>query len=233
MSTGPLREELPAALPGTASSLLGRLPVGGGWCTAAREDPITGLVAFPDFDAHFPHHLTQALRRGLRVGLAIGDVDRLKEYVEAANAADPTNFGHLAGNALMAQLGRLTTAWFDRQMFGRGCVSTFGGDEVIIAAEVPALGDFHDAVRELRDKLGAALPRTVSFALAVLGPEALPPAAPGPGAPRHLYTHLVATVDRCLFARKVTRTSGTDDGLVTIAALPPLPPPGGNHDQCR
>ncbi|MGC9667695.1 hypothetical protein ACNTMW_14205 [Planosporangium sp. 12N6] len=199
------------------------LPVAGGWCTAARHDPITGLVAYPDFDDEFPALLWQSLQNGQTVGLAVGDVDHLKEYVEAANVADPMSFGHLAGNALMRQLGEVTTSWFHRQDFSGGCASTFGGDEIILAAQTEGLAVFHDSVVCLARLLATELPRTVSFALAILSRTDLPAVGPGPGWSRHLYVHLVSAVDRCLFAAKATRGPGAVAGSVTIAALPPVP----------
>ena len=201
----------------------GALPVAGGWCAAARDDPITGLVAYPDFDDEFPGLLWQSLQVGHTVGLAVGDVDHLKEYVEAANAADPMSFGHLAGNAFMRQLGDVTATWFHRQAFSRGCASTFGGDEVILAARTAGLARFHSEVVSLARRLAAELPRTVSFALATLSPADVPPVAPGPGWSRHLYVHLVSAVDRRLFAAKATRGADAANATVTIAALPPIP----------
>jgi GGDEF domain-containing protein len=200
------------------------LPTADGWCASARHDPITGLVAYPDFDEEFPALLWQSLQDGHTVGLAVGDVDRLKEYVEAANAADPMSFGHLAGNALMRQLGEVTTMWFHQQEFAGACASTFGGDEIILAARTKSLAAFHDAVGCLAHVLAAALPRTVSFALATLSHGDLPCMAPGPGWDRHLYVHLISAVDRCLFAAKATRGPAAREGSVTIAALPPIPP---------
>lgn len=200
------------------------LPIAGAWCVAARDDPITGLVAYPDFDDEFPGLLWQSLQAGHTVGLAVGDVDHLKEYVEAANAADPMSFGHLAGNAFMRQLGEVTATWFHRQAFGRGCASTFGGDEVILAARTAGLATFHGSVVSLARRLAAELPRTVSFALATLSPTDVPPVVPGPGWSRHLYVHLVSAIDRRLFAAKATRGAHATKAMVTIAALPPIPP---------
>jgi GGDEF domain-containing protein len=199
------------------------LPAAGGWCASARHDPITGLVAYPDFDEEFPALLWQSLQDGHTVGLAVGDVDHLKEYVEAANAADPMSFGHLAGNALMRQLGEITATWFYTQKFPSACASTFGGDEIILVARTKGLPAFHDTVACLARILASRLPRTVSFALATLSQADVPPVVPGPGWARHLYVHLISAVDRCLFAAKATREGDATDGSVTIAALPPIP----------
>jgi len=212
------------SLPLVASAL--RSPALGGWCQSARPDPLTELVAFPDFDSQFPDLLDTSLRHGRSVGLAIGDVDHLKEYVETANELDPRSFGHLAGNALMRDLGHLTIGWLHRQHHLRAVAATFGGDEVIIAAEVGAAETFHAQVTGLAALLSAELPRTVSFAMTVLTPAQLPSATPGADLRRHLYFHLLATVDRCLFATKRARAAGDHRPFVTTAVLAALPPVG-------
>ncbi len=173
----------------------------GGWCSGSRTDPITGLVAFPDFHMRFPGHLGRSLQRGAPVGLAIGDVDHLKAYVENANAADPTQFGHLAGNAFMAELGAVTRQWFDAAGFERGCASTFGGDEVILVAETTSCEDFRARITTLRDQLRSTLPRQVSFAFSVIYPTT----AINESQTVDCYLQLVSTVDRALFAGKAAR----------------------------
>src|SRR6266508_1641683 len=135
------------SLPLVASAL--RSPALGGWCQSARPDPLSELVAFPGFDSRLRVLLDALLRHGRSVGLAIGDVDHLKEYVETANELDPRSFGHLAGNALMRDLGHLTIGWLHRQHHLRAVAATFGGDEVIIAAEVGAAETFHAQVTGL------------------------------------------------------------------------------------
>jgi GGDEF domain-containing protein len=200
-----------------------KLPVAGGWCAEAREDPITGLVAYPDFDRLVPEHLVRTLRLGGTIGLAIGDVDNLKEYVETSNSLDPSSFGHLAGNALMARLGRLAVEWFGQQPFEKGCVSTFGGDEIIIAASAGCGDTFHCAIQELRDLFAARLPRSVSFAVTVLEAERVPAVMTGWISPRRLYTHLAGSTDRCLFARKGERPRTRISGFVASVDIPSLP----------
>src|ERR1022692_3662155 len=75
-------------------------------------DPLTGLVAYPSFEAHMIAALPGLASDGLH--LAIGDVDDLRGYVTAANANDPTLFGHLAGNdcaVLDLRAGNLASAF--------------------------------------------------------------------------------------------------------------------------
>ncbi|MET8623773.1 hypothetical protein ABZW30_08450 [Kitasatospora sp. NPDC004669] len=197
------------------------------WCTGSREDPLTGLVAFPDFHTSIPRALAAELEAGGLVALAIGDVDGLKEHVEQANATDAASFGHLAGNQVMARLGAATRTWFRDQPWPAACAATFGGDEVIIAAAVDDPAAFHQAVTGLRDRLAEVLPTQVSFALAVAGPCHLPAGREG-NAWKHTFTdRLLATVDRCLFAHKAARrAAGTAGGVIAVTESPGTGPVG-------
>lgn len=191
------------------------------WCAGSREDPLTGLVAFPDFHSHLPRELATALLAGDLVALAIGDVDGLKDHVETANATDPDCFGHLAGNKVMAQLGATTRTWFHQQPWTSGCAATFGGDEVIIAAAVDDPSEFHTAIGELRDGLAAVLPTRVSFALAITCADHLPTDRRG-SRWKHTFTdRLLGAVDRCLFAHKAARRStGGGGGIIAVTEVP-------------
>lgn len=191
-----------------------------GWCVDGRVDPITGLVAFPDFHTEFPELLVQTVSRGACVGLAIGDVDNLKEYVEGTNRTEPGSFGHLAGYAVMSRLGEVAQGWFWDQDAGCGCVSTFGGDEIIVAMLVNDGVTFAAAIVDLRDRLNRELPRTVSFTLGLVGHAALP-------GPRHhgwaheVYLGAMTTLDRHLFDGKAARRrSGQEaSGFVAVVDL--------------
>jgi GGDEF domain-containing protein len=196
------------------------------WCAGAREDPLTGLLAFPDFHHCLPASLVSALQRGDVVALAIGDVDGLKEHVESTNSSDPTSYGHLAGNAVMTRLGAITRSWFHQQSWTAGCVATFGGDEVIIAVQENDPNHFLAAVRSLRDRLGQALPVTVSFALAMVTPRDLP-ADREPGWVDRFTNRLFSAVDRCLFVHKAARrAAGTCGGIVAVTRVVPTAPLG-------
>jgi GGDEF domain-containing protein len=193
--------------------MTGTMPRCGGWAAHARPDPCTGLVAFPDFHAAFPDHLADATKHNSAIGLAIGDVDRLTGYGGSLDPASPERFGHLAGNAIMARLGSLSAAWFWEQEFQAGCVSTFGGDELIIAAEVRDPDLFELAIITLRDRCGEKLPRTVSFALTMLSPN--DPALEATLSCANYAANLaLATVDMMLFDRKASRTEVADDGFI-------------------
>ncbi|MEO3756073.1 GGDEF domain-containing protein [Streptomyces sp. B6B3] len=192
-----------------------------GWCTGSREDPLTGLIAFPDFHSSLPRELAATLTGGGMAGLAIGDVDGLKQHVEQANATDPDCYGHLAGNKVMARLGAVTREWFRQQSFAAGCAATFGGDEVIIAAAIGSPATFLRSVADLRDRLAAALPCAVSFALAIVAAGHLPARREG-NRWKHAFTDgLLAAVDRCLFTHKAARRAeGGRGGTIAATAIP-------------
>jgi hypothetical protein len=170
------------------------------WCTDCRVDPITGLVAFPDFHAEFPRLLGKAVAEKVCVGIAIGDVDDLKAYVED-DRNDPFSFGHLAGFALMTRLGEEATRWFWDNPPAAGCVSTFGGDEIIVTIAVDGSSTFLDLVHSLQDRLNAVLPRTVSFAATVVEPH-MSLTTPQE---QDFYLGVMTTIDRKLFNRKRSR----------------------------
>jgi len=122
-------------------------------------------------------------------------VDHLKSFVENTNATEPGSFGHLAGNALMSTLVRICSSWFHSTKFPVGCVSTFGGDEVIVAAVVNATTEFETSISALRDQCCQQLPRSVSFAHATI--------VPCLGMDWRSYaTEMLSAVDRALFSRK-------------------------------
>ncbi|MCX4740842.1 hypothetical protein [Streptomyces antibioticus] len=192
------------------------------WCEGSREDAVTGLVAFPDFHSHIPRCLTAALDEGRLVALAIGDVDGLKDHVERTNSTNPASYGHLAGNEVMATVGATTRAWFREQPFDAGCAATFGGDEVILAAVVDDAAQFHQALGVLRDRLGAVLPVTVSFALMFVAVGDLP-VERGRGW-KHAFTDtLLAAVDRTLFTHKAARRADGGRGGIVAVTRPPMP----------
>ncbi|WP_367140960.1 MULTISPECIES: hypothetical protein [Streptomyces] len=193
------------------------------WCTGSREDAVTGLIAFPDFHSHIPRTLAATLADGGLVGLAIGDVDGLKDHVEKANATEAGCYGHLAGNKVMARLGAVTRTWFHTQPWEAGCAATFGGDEVIIIAVLDEAPAFHRAVTDLRDRLADALPVRVSFALTFASAEHFP-SQRGHGGWKHAFTdQLLAAVDRCLFTHKATRRTGGHGGGIIALTQPPPP----------
>jgi GGDEF domain-containing protein len=189
------------------------IPRCGGWAAQARPDPCTGLVSFPDFHAEFPGHLANAADRKATIGLAIGDVDRLTGYGGSLDTVNPERFGHLAGNAIMTRLGLVSATWFREQKFRAGCVSTFGGDELIVAAEVRDPDTFELSIVTLRDRFSRELPRTVSFALTIISPDT-PVLQLSPSRATYAADLALATVDMMLFNRKESRTSAADDGFV-------------------
>lgn len=184
-------------------------------------DPVTGLVAYPSFERHLVSQLDEVIPLGLH--LAIGDVDDLREHVLVRRAADPTSFGHLAGNECMRRLGMITSSWAAGKLadWPFSLCGTFGGDEVIVAGAGVPYERFVELVRELSSRLHDDAPRPCSFAVGTFHDVALPAAAPS------CYRALVSTVDAALFELKAAlRAKGVapcgdlvDVGRVNVAEL--------------
>jgi GGDEF domain-containing protein len=145
--------------------------------------------------------------------LAIGDVDDLRGYINAANADDPTLFGHLAGNDCMRRVGEVTRRWAaDYLDFWPFAVcATFGGDEVIIAAAGRPYDAFIEALTNLISRIRSTAPRPCSFAAATTMPM---PCTVGTASDK--YRRLVSGVDKCLFFHKAT---ARDAGSMLAGAL--------------
>lgn len=177
-----------------------------GWCSDARQDPITGLVAFPDFNFFLPDILAFCALRGYDLGIAIGDVDNLKDYVENSKRMDPSAYGHLAGCALMQTLGLVAACWFHGISPAYGCVSTFGGDEIIVvlAVEPGADTNFEALIVDLRNELFDSLPRSVSFGWTVAHLGDVDPKRTDRQHHRSRCTALLSAVDMALLRQKAT-----------------------------
>lgn len=162
------------------------------WC-----DPLTGLVAYPSFAECLTAYLPVVASSGAH--LAIGDVDDLRGYVNQHRADDPTHFGHLAGNACMQALGRVTRVWAERTLMSWpfALCGTFGGDEVIIAAAGKSYDEFVVQIHRLIRDIAESVPRTCSFSAGTLTVRGLTTADQ-----EHAYRHFVSVVDAALFARK-------------------------------
>jgi GGDEF domain-containing protein len=195
------------------------------WCASARTDPITGLVAFPDFHRDFPRHLWKAVTGGETVGLAIGDVDNLKDYVETSKVSEGQSFGHLSGCVLMSHLGRIARSWFTEQEVTRGCVATFGGDEIIVALEVRSSEAFHGAVGQLQERLDTCLPRTVSFAASLVTTDQF---RAGDDM-QSLYLRTMMSIDYHLFHRKADRRASGGTAASFIVLTDEFPANGRRH----
>lgn len=205
-------------------------PAQGRMSVAARDDPITGLVAWPAFHEALPGLLRRQLGDGRAVGLAIGDVDDLKTYVERVRSVDAGSFGHLAGNALMQQLGIVARAWLRESGPSDACLATFGGDEIVLLGLAADQRAFIEAVSGLRDVLGESLPCTVSFAAAVVTPEHIPTPVAGDHWWAEFTRHLLSAVERTLFEFKQVRRGDPDAvprGFVAPTAV--ARPPGGRR----
>lgn len=180
-------------------------PAQGRLSIEARDDPITGLIAWPAFHASLPGVLHDHLGRGRSIGLAIGDVDDLKAYVERIRSVDAGSFGHLAGNALMQQLGFVARAWLREAGPPDACLATFGGDEIVLLGLAGDQRTFFAAVNGLRDVLCESLPCTVSFAATVVTPGHAAGSVSGDHWWEEFTRHLLSAVERTLFEFKHLR----------------------------
>lgn len=198
-------------------------PHRGAWCEELRDDPITGLVAWPQFEVALPQLLVGQLRAGRTLGMAIGDCDEFKTYVETERVQDPRAWGHQVGNKVMGQLGSLARWWLaglDDSVPG-GTLATFGGDEVIVLADTTET-DFGKLVEDLRNRLCERLPVSVSFSYAVLKPESLPASTVGASWAPEWTSHVIGRIDRELFSwKRARRDDGADIplGFIVPATL--------------
>lgn len=176
--------------------VLGELPVSGDE-SVLYCDPLTSLVAYPSFEEYLIKMLPMLIGKGLH--LAIGDVDGLRAYVCERRSADPSSFGHLAGNACMRMVGEVTNSWALRELAAlpfRIC-GTFGGDEVIVCASGLSHEQFARKIHALCDDIKVSSPRPCSFALATLTDDAVARQRPADA-----YRCLVSAVDALLFDEK-------------------------------
>ncbi|MGH3871663.1 MAG: hypothetical protein ACRDSR_09140 [Pseudonocardiaceae bacterium] len=175
-------------------------------------DPLTSLVAYPSFEQCMIKALPRFAGDGLH--MAIGDVDGLREYVSERNSTDPASFGHLAGNACMQTIGRLTNGWATAELsdIAFKVCGTFGGDEVIVGASGLSHELFTDKIHELCRTIKVSSPRPCSFALATLEDRTVT----RDGA-ADAYRHFVSMVDAQLFQEKEQARRDGDrlDGAVT------------------
>jgi GGDEF domain-containing protein len=131
-------------------------------------DPLTTLAAYPSFERYIIEMIPMLASDGLHI--AIGDVDGLRKYVSERRSADPAHFGHLAGNACMQTIGRVTAEWAAAELSDSAfhVCGTFGGDEVIIAASGISHELFASKIHKLCRTIRCAAPRPCSFALGTL-----------------------------------------------------------------
>ena len=204
-------ESQPTPLQPAYAYLTVPLPDSDGPSDSLLCDPLTGLVAYPSFEAHLIALLPGLATDGLH--LAIGDVDDLRGYITAASANDATLFGHLAGNDCMRRVGETTRRWAaDYLEFWPFAVcATFGGDEVIVAASGRPYDAFIDALTELVSRIRSTAPRPCSFASATTMPM-----TDNIGNSEDAYRRLVSRVDKCLFCHKA---SARDAGSTLAGAL--------------
>lgn len=171
---------------------------------AARDDPISGLVAWPGFFARLPALLGEHLQTGRSVGLSIGQVEDLSGYVESMSAADSGSFGHLAGVELVTRLGVTAREWLLDDDLRHGCLATFGGGEIVFVAEARSEAEYVEHVGRLRAVLVDALPRSVSFVAMQLDASAVSALVVDDGW-QDFCVQIIARMERALFAQLSAR----------------------------
>jgi GGDEF domain-containing protein len=175
-------------------------------------DPLTSLVAYPSFERHIIEMIPKLAGDGLHI--AIGDVDGLREYVSEQRSADPAHFGHLAGNACMQTIGRVTAGWAAAELSDSPfhICGTFGGDEVIIAVSGISHELFASKIDNLRHAICNTAPRPCSFAIGTIEDQTVTRDSAAA-----TYRRFVSMVDARLFREKddARRAGGHLDGAVT------------------
>ena len=179
-------------------------PAIGSWRMSARDDPITGLVAWPGFFARLPTLLAEHLYARRSVGLSIGKVQDLSGYIESMSAADTSTFGHLAGVELATRLGVTARDWLQADDVRDGCLATFGGGEIVFVAAARSESSFVGHVGGLRAALVDALPCGVSFVATVLEPPLLSDPVADDGW-RDFCVQVLGRVERALLAQMSAR----------------------------
>lgn len=179
-------------------------PAIGSWRMAARDDPISGMVAWPGFFARMPALLGEHLYTGRSVGLSIGQVEDLSGYVEGMSAVDSGSFGHLAGIELLTRLGATAREWLYDDGVRHGCLATFGAGEVVLVAEAGSEAEYVEHVGRLRAALVDALPRSVSFVAAQLDASSISDSV-ADDAWQGFCVQVIARMERALFAQLSAR----------------------------
>jgi GGDEF domain-containing protein len=175
-------------------------------------DPLTSLAAYPSFERCIVEMIPMLAGEGLHI--AIGDVDGLREYVSERRSSDPAHFGHLAGNACMQTIGRVTAKWAAEELSNSTfhVCGTFGGDEVIIAVSGMSHELFASKIHTLCRAIRGTAPRPCSFALGTLEDRSVTPDSAADA-----YGRFVSMIDARLFQEKedARRDGGHLDGSVT------------------
>ena len=107
----------------------------------ATEDALTGLLNSRHFDAEFPRLLMAAQDESAPLTLLNIDVDNLKPVND--------NFGHLAGDQVLAAMGGCLSEWSgDRYVAWR-----VGGDEFAVALPGVEAAEAEGHISSLREKI--------------------------------------------------------------------------------
>jgi len=148
----------------------------------ARTDHLTGMPNRLAFEELFDRHVTCALRTNRPFALLLADLDRFKELND--------RLGHAAGDAALAELGRLLSA-----ELGPDRAARVGGDE--FAVLLPETD--RDGAKETGDRIARAVfdrlrergaPVTLSYGVSTFGADG------------HTLDDLTRAADEALYTAK-------------------------------
>jgi diguanylate cyclase (GGDEF)-like protein/PAS domain S-box-containing protein len=106
--------------------------------TQAIHDPLTGLLNRRDLEDTLTRELHGALRRKSSLGVAMLDLDHLKQFNDT--------FGHDAGDSMLRALGQLL-----REKLRKSDISyRYGGEEFVLILPDSSLADTQQRVEEIR-----------------------------------------------------------------------------------
>lgn len=109
----------------------------------ALRDPLTGLFNRRYLLDTFEHELERAVESGLPMSIAMFDIDHFKSFNDT--------FGHVAGDAVLTQLGMLVRDWA-----AKGDVAVrFGGEEFTIIMPETSPEQAHARLEKLRESIAA------------------------------------------------------------------------------
>jgi diguanylate cyclase (GGDEF)-like protein len=160
----------------------------------AHLDGLTGIANRRRLDDFLPAAWENSLQRQRPLSLLIVDVDHFKEYNDSN--------GHLAGDALLAELGQVLQSGLRRS---EDLLARYGGDEFFVVLPGADSAQAMDVASHMRELLASSgLDATVSIGTATLTP----------GADTRV-TDLIDRADAALYAAK----NGGRDRIVAQAAI--------------
>jgi diguanylate cyclase (GGDEF)-like protein len=153
----------------------------------AIHDPLTGLFNRRYLEDTLSRELHRAHRRSSPLGVAMLDLDHFKQFND--------EFGHVAGDALLRELGRL----LGEKLRKSDISCRYGGEEFVVILPDSSLADTQRRVEEIRGLIKGVKIRHGDQLLGTIGVS-----AGVAGAPEHGSTaaELLRAADNALYAAK-------------------------------